>query len=361
MILEVRHIFKQQTEKSQSRGFSVFMLSLLLLSGCGLTEDWQMNRYEIDGEAQGTTYHIVYYTDSVVVRKEEVDSVLSIIDDYLSIWVEHSLISELNADTGRKIPFSDPYGYFTDNYLLSKKVYEETNGTFDPTVGPLVNAWGFGAEGKRDLDSAEVSRLMELVGFDKTAIIETGSGWEYHKENPEIRLDFNAIAQGYSVDVLSAYFSSRGLNDHMIEVGGELICKGKKEGGKPWKIGIDKPTEDNVGHTLEAVIVLHDKALATSGNYRKFFEKEGVKYVHTINPQTGYPVLSRLLSATVVADNCALADAYATAMMVMGLEQSIDFLKNHPELEGYLIYSDEEGNLKTIVSEGIQQALTEIR
>jgi thiamine biosynthesis lipoprotein len=221
---------------------------------------------------------------------------------------------------------------------------------------PLVRAWGFGPDEHKNFDKSKLDSLLSLVGFGK---IELRDGLLI-KSDPRITLDVNAIAQGYTVDVICRAFDKAGITNYLVEVGGELRTKGTKE-GEPWKIGIDKPVDDNMvpGAELQAVIKLTGKALATSGNYRKFYIEDGVKYSHTIDPKTGYPAKNRLLSATIIASDCTTADGIATACMVMGVEKAISFIKNNREIEGYLVYSDDDGSYRSWISDELGKDISE--
>lgn len=321
-------------------------------------------RYEIMGEAQGTTYNIVYFTDETVIAKSAIDSILDAIDLAASIWVESSIISRFNnsSDSIFEVPVGSRF--FTDNFSLSKEVYNNTNGAYNPTVGELVNAWGFGFKNREKMDSIKVDSLLQSVGFSESEmnlVLSNGSTF-IKKLNPNTQLDFNGIAQGYSVDVLAEYFKSQGIFNYMIEVGGELLANGRKSNGSYWKIGIDKPVDSNLKRVLAATLKLDNISVATSGNYRKFYESDGIRYAHTIDPKTGFPVQHSLLSATVVMQNCGLADAYATSFMVMGTEKAIEFIETKPELgiEVYLIYSDENGGMQTYFSDGLEDMLEEL-
>jgi len=197
---------------------------------------------------------------------------------------------------------------------------------------------------------------MKLVGMDKVSLVDG----HLVKSDPGICLDFNAIAQGYSVDVICSFFDNLGIKNYLVEIGGEVKARGTK-GGPLWRIGIDKPEDFNMspGQNLQAIIKLKNKAIATSGNYRKFYVEDGIKYSHTIDPKTGYPAKNRLLSATIVADECGVADGIATACMVMGKEAAIDFINKHPELSGYFVFSDDDGNFKTWTSESLKDFISE--
>ena len=302
---------------------------------------------EVKGYAQGTTYQILYLDDRNFQRS--VDSILIAIDNSLSTYNKRSIITNFNqADSLLEVD-----AYFIEVFNMAKEVYTTTGGAFNPTVTHLVNAWGFGFENTEKTDSNSIDSLLKLVDFDGISIQNN----KVIKNRKELMLDFNAIAQGYTVDVLADFFDEKNVKNYLIEVGGEIIAKGKNAEKKPWRVGIDKPIENQEERVLEAVINLENAALATSGNYRKFYEKDGIKYSHTINPVTGYPVRHTLLSATVVTDNCSLADAYATAFMVVGLEKSKEILIANPTLEALLIYTNEEGTLSSYSTPKLTEAL----
>jgi thiamine biosynthesis lipoprotein len=269
----------------------------------------------------------------------------------LSLYVDSSILSKVNRNEEVILDT-----YFTEAFRKSVEITKLTDGAFDITVGPLVKAWGFGPDEHKNMSETKRDSLLKLIGMDKVKII---SG-KVVKADPRINLDFNAIAQGYSVDVISKYFDGLGIESYLIEIGGEVRVKGDK-GGVLWRIGIDKPIDNNMlpGNDLQAVISLKDRSLATSGNYRKFYIENGIKYSHTIDPRTGYPANNQLLSATIIADECATADGIATACMVMGKDRTIEFLGSHPEFEAFLVYSDDKGNFKTWMSENLKQFISE--
>lgn len=308
---------------------------------------------KVEGNAQGTTYHISYLSDDGINHKKAIDSLLNKIDASMSTWLPNSIISRINNNDNSAIVDQ----YFIDVFNKSLEVSEKTDGLFDVTVGPLVNSWGFGITKKAIPDSTTIDSLLHFVGYKMLKL----EGNKIIKAKQEIKIDFNAIAQGYSVDVLANYLESKGIDNYLVELGGELKAKGKKE-NENWKVGIDKPDEKPTSERkLEAVINLNNKALATSGNYRKFYEESGQKFSHIINPRTGYPARQNLLSATVIANDGIVADAYATAFMVMGLKKSIQFLEDNKnlKLEVYFIY-DEKGNLKTYASESLKKWIKEL-
>jgi FAD:protein FMN transferase len=303
------------------------------------------------GFAQGTTYTVSYYCADGKNYQKEVDSIFKSIDKSVSIYDSTSLISQINK-SGDKIKTDQT---FKEIFLKAQKVSAETDGAFDVTVGPLVNAFGFGFKNREHISDTLIDSLKKLVDYKKVKIENSF----FIKEDPAVVIDFNAIAQGYTVDVISAFLEEKDISDYIVEVGGEVYAKGKKENGELWNVGIDKPDENNFDHQLKATVHLENKALATSGNYRKFYVENGIKYSHTIDPATGYPVKHSLLSVSVVTDNCTDADAYATSFMVMGLEKSKTFLSVHKNLEAYFIYSDEDGKMKTYLTDGLKEQLTE--
>jgi FAD:protein FMN transferase len=306
---------------------------------------------KITGSTQGTTYHITYQDRPGRNLQPRIELLLHKFDLSLSTYDSLSIISRVNNNE-EQVRLDK---YFRTVFNKSEEVYHVTNGAFDITVAPLVNAWGFGSKEAIDVDSAVVDSLMAFVGMQKIDLI----AGKIVKKHPNVQLDVNAIAQGYSVDIIAEFLDRKGIANYLVEIGGELIAKGVNPDNEPWKVGIDKPIDNNFqpGQNLQAILKITSSALATSGNYRKFYEKDGLKYVHSINPKTGYPIHNRLLSATVLAKDCVTADAFATAFMVMGIEKSIMFLSNHKDLNAYLIYSDDEGNFKTYMTPEIKDIL----
>lgn len=305
---------------------------------------------KFSGKAQGTTYSISYYEKSGINYQTEIDSLLSSFDRTASIYDSMSIIEKINHNIDVEI--NDD---FRNIFNTSIRISAETDGAFDITVGPLVNAFGFGAKKGESIDSALIDSLRQFVGYKMVSI----KGNKLLKQKPGIIIDFNAIAQGYSVDMVSKFLESKGIDRYLVEIGGEVYAKGKKDEGKYWMVGIEKPIDNNTDRVLKAKAKLENKALATSGNYRKFYIKNGIRYSHTIDPKTGYPVKHSMLSASVFAGNCNDADAYATSFMVMGLEKAKIFLSKHSELEAYLIYSDEKGNIKTYETDGLKDIVEE--
>jgi thiamine biosynthesis lipoprotein len=306
------------------------------------------------GLAQGTTYSIVYDNNiniSPLDLKVKVEKILHDFDMSLSVYQDSSVISRINRNEA-----AVPDSFFVDVFNRSVLISQMTDGAFDITVGPLVRAWGFGPDDHRNFTEEKRDSLLRLVGMDKIDMVNG----RLVKSDPAVTLDVNAIAQGYSVDVVCRYFKSIGLSDYLVEIGGEVMAVGTK-GGAPWRIGIDRPEDNNMipGQSLQAIIKITDKAVSTSGNYRKFYVEDGIKYSHTIDPKTGYPSKNRLLSATIVADNCTMADGIATACMVMGKEKAIDFIASHRGLSAYFVFSDDSGNYKTWMSDDLKNKISE--
>jgi thiamine biosynthesis lipoprotein len=333
-------------------GFQIGLLFIILAStSCG---NHKPPYATITGFAQGTTYSMVFENSKNLDPQDvnnKVGKILHAFDMSLSLYIDSSIVSRVNRNDTVTCD-----SFFIENFNKSRTIWQLTGGAFDVTVGPLVKAWGFGPDSHKNISETRRDSLLKLVGMEKVDL----RGRKVIKSDLRISLDFNAIAQGYSVDVICRFFDGLGVKSYLVEIGGEVRVKGGKA-GKPWRIGIDKPIDDNMipGSDLEAIIRLKDQALATSGNYRKFYVENGVKYSHTIDPKTGYPARNQLLSATILADECATADGIATACMVIGKDKTIDFLALHPEYKGYLIYSDESGNFKTWTSKQLKRLISE--
>ena len=303
----------------------------------------------IKGEAQGTTYTIKYLAEEYEEGlKEHFDQLLDDIDMSMSTYVPNSKISRLNA--GDTIELDD---LFLEVYNLSYSINKKTDGAFDPTIGPLIKAWGFDFANPQKMDSALVASLLESSGFDKFIV----DGKQMYRTNDAARINFNAVAQGYSVDVMAKILDQMKVENYYIELGGELKVKGKNKFGYCWIIGIDRPDGKNLKRNLAQRISLENSAMATSGNYRKFYEIDGKRYSHTLNPITGFPAENGLLSTTVIADDCGTADALATAFMVMGKEKSVNYLGQHPNVKAYLIFSSKGGEYETYVTPNLEQYL----
>ncbi len=328
--------------------YAILLLFSTVLVSCDNYKSVQY--YKISGYAQGTTYSIIYKGEKDY--RLEIDSILKAFDMSLSTYVDNSIISRINKNDSSVRTDSLFNKFFNTSY----DVWKKTNGDFDITVAPIVNVWGFGfTERSNNISRKTIDSLLQYVGMEKVRLAKG----KVIKSDPTIMLDGNAIAQGYSVDVVSGFLEKNGISNYMVEIGGELKASGVNAKLQAWKIGIDKPLDDSlaINRELKAILQIKNKALATSGNYRAFYNKDGRKYSHTINPHTGYPVNHSLLSATVLSNECILADAYATAFMVMGYEKSIEFVKNNPDINIYLIADNGNNTYKTYLSEGMKQYL----
>ncbi|MGR3811734.1 FAD:protein FMN transferase [Jiulongibacter sp. NS-SX5] len=304
----------------------------------------------ISGEAQGTTFQIVYAPTSAGVKAESIDSLFTVIDNSMSLWVPESVISKVNL--GQLETELDPH--FVTVFNRSKELYNWSDGLFDPTVRPLLSAWGLVRKEKREIPtSSEIDSLKEFIGLQKFSL----DGNLLSKEIPNATLDFNALAQGYTVDVLACYLDDLGCSDYLIEVGGELRSKGRNREGAEWRVGIEKPDYNQTEgrNALETIVKLNNASLATSGSYRKYVELDGKKYSHTINPTTGMPVDHQMLSVSVIAPNAMDADAYATYFMIVGKDKALELA---PEL-GLKIQclSEENGKIQTAFSEGFEELI----
>ncbi len=331
---------------------SKFLSACILLFGCFACAEKSGERNvlnKFDGFAQGTTYHIVVRSDRSVDLKNEIDSLLQVIDRSMSLYDPQSLLSRLNRNE------TDSVDRFIAFCLEeARRIADETGGLYDVTIKPLTSAYGFA--GDSVVLRPNVDSLLALVGYRKISV-ENG---RLVKADPRMQIDLNSIAQGATSDYIADYMDSLGFTDYLVEVGGEIFSRGTNARGLPWVVGIDRPTEGNFtpGADLQVKIGLSGRGLATSGNYRKFYtDDDGRKIVHTVDPLNGEPVVSNLLSATVVARTATLADAYGTALMVMGLERGKAFLETLPGVEAYLVYSDDRGEFRTYVTPGMEELI----
>jgi thiamine biosynthesis lipoprotein len=298
----------------------------------------------------GTTYHITYQCDSDMAAGIKAE--LLKVDQSLSPFNEKSIITAVNQNKAVQLD-----SMFLDVYNLAVQISDETDGAFDITVAPLVNAWGFGFKNSTLPSPYQVDSLRQIVGYQKVSL-ENG---HIKKKDPRIMLDCSAIAKGYGCDVIAKFLRSRGVKNFMVEIGGEIVTSGLNPERLPWKVGVTKPSDDSLStsHELQTVLNVTDMAMATSGNYRNFYYKGGKKYAHTIDPKTGFPVQHNILSATVIAKSCAEADAYATSFMVMGLEKAQKVMERRPELMAYIIYSDQNGENAVWYSPSLRNKIVE--
>lgn len=323
----------------------------LILSGC--TDSNKGAWLKISGYTQGTTYNITYQDPDSTDYQEQLERLLGEFDQSLSTYIPSSIVSRMNQG----MPDVDADEYFRNCFQAAVEVYAATGGAFDITVAPVVNAWGFGFTERSRVDSALIDSLLQFVGMNRVSLRNN----RLIKEREGIMLDMNAIAQGYAVDVLAEFFEAENIENYLVEIGGEVRTNGKNRFGLDWRIGIDKPIDglQLPGVQMQAIVQISGKSLATSGNYRRFYEEDGIKYSHTIDPSTGYPVQHGLLSTTVIASDCMRADAYATAFMVMGYEKARRFLEEHTYLDAYLIFNDEMGEYRVWYTDGMKKNLSE--
>ena len=324
---DTRH--KQNKNAGRRRAWLAAMLAVLTAAIMVVVRNQRAEPYRhASGSIFGTVYNITYqsHKDLSAGIRERLEQV----DASLSPFNSRSVISAVNRNER-----ATPDSMFTSVFNKAQEVSRETGGAFDITVAPLVNLWGFGFKDGSTPTRSAVDSIRRIIGYEKVRL----QGGRVVKADPRVMLDCSAIAKGYGCDMVAALLRDNGIGNFMIEIGGEIVTSGISEKRLPWKIGVTKPDDDRLGAGggIQTVINVTDKAMATSGNYRNFYYKDGKKYAHTIDPHTGYPVQHNILSATVLADDCATADAYATAFMVLGLEKSQKVLARHPELMAYFI------------------------
>lgn len=337
------------TRKPSMKWLIIALLpAFVFLSACSSRKAYIYN----EGPVYGTYYHVVYESPDGTDFHEEIKAKFQEFDLSFSTFNPESVISKINNNQPVEADI-----WFTRCFEKAQEISDITQGAFDITVAPLVNAWGFGFREKEKVTAELIDSLLQLTGYKKVRL-ENG---QVIKENPGTMLDMSAIAKGYTSDLIADFLKSKGCENYMVEIGGEVVAKGRNAKGLDWKIGISKPDETGLltSEELQAIVKLPDHALATSGNYRNFYVEDGKKYAHTINPATGYPVQHSLLSATVLANDCMTADAFATAFMVMGLEKSVELANKLPYLEVYFIYADDTGFNKVYMSDQFERHLAE--
>ncbi|MCK5815322.1 MAG: FAD:protein FMN transferase [Flavobacteriaceae bacterium] len=327
------------------KGIGVLIVIVLMYSCVEVKQNAVFNSFS--GYAFGTSYTISYEDVQNRDFSKEIDSIIYAVNKSLSTYLKSSDISKINQGDV-SIIVDD---MFAEVFIKSNRIYKETAGFFDPTVGVLVNAWGFGpGDSLNNIDTVQIDSLKRFVGFEKVTLTNR----KISKLYPEIYFDFNAIAKGYGIDMIGRFLESKNCDNYLVEIGGEVRARGKSSRNQFWKIGLENPNTDGT-RSIGNIVELNNESMATSGNYRKFkINKNGRKYVHTINPKTGYAYASDLLSATVIAElDCADVDGYATAFMAMGFEKSVKFLQKHSELKAHLIYIDSSGATQTLTSKGL--------
>ena len=323
------------------------ILALLALASC----DNQPKKIILKGLAQGSYYAITYYDEQGRNFQREVDSIFRAVDRSVNLWVDSSVICKVNRNEEVELD-----SIFVDNFRIAQEAARLSGGYFDPTISPIVAAWGFSAKTGDSITPQLIDSLKQLVDYRKVRI-ENG---KVVKENPAMQLDFNAIAQGYTSDMIASFLESRGISNYLVDTGGEIMAKGNKPDGKPWIVGIEKPADNwDSEQVVQTRIALCDKGLVTSGSTRKYVERNGKRYSHCIDPKTGYPVEHQLLSATVLADNSVWADALASICMVMGMERSLEIIEAMDGVEAYYIFVNAEGELETFATEGFDALIIE--
>lgn len=311
----------------------------------------RQNNFKIQGRAQGTTYQISYYHSEAKVSKNQIDSILEVIDYSMSLYKPNSMISKINrSPDGGELDF-----HFLNVMKSAFKINKDTQGVFDVTVEPLLAAWGFSLEKADSLPTNnEIVELLPLIGMDKIKIKKK----RLVKDHADVQINVNGIAQGYTVDVLAEFLQSKGITNFFIELGGEIRAEGRKPDDSFFTIGVEGPLEndtDEVG--IKHIVHLNNKAVTTSGGYNQFIRQNGKKYIHIINPKTGYPIQSDILSVTVLANDAVTADGYDNAIMAMGMDDAIDFLNERPSIDAYIVYQDSDGSIKDIMTNGFKEII----
>ena len=321
-----------------------FLLMLIIGTVIIVSQQHNMPYQRDTGFVFGTIYNITYQSDSNL--KKEIEEELKKVDQSLSPFNSTSTISRVNRNEEVKVD-----EMFAEVFNRAMEISKETDGAFDITVAPLVNAWGFGFKSGEHPTAHTIDSLLATIGYQRVALV----GSKVVKKDRRTMLDCSSIAKGYGCDRVAQLLRDKGISNFMVEIGGEVVTQGINPERLPWKIGVNKPIDDslNTNNQIQTVLNVTDKAMATSGNYRNFYYKNGKKYAHTIDPKTGYPVQHNILSATVLATDCTTADAYATAFMVLGMERSQAILQKHPELMAYFIYTDHKGNNAVWFTKGL--------
>lgn len=325
----------------------VFVLCVAIIASCSR----QPQKIVLQGLAQGSYYAVTYFDEQGRNFQHEIDSIFHAVDMSVNLWVDSSIISKVNRNEEVTLD-----SIFINNFNIAQEAAQLSDGYFDPTISPIVAAWGFSYKTGDSITPQLIDSLKQLVDYRKIRI----ENEKIIKENPSIQLDFNAIAQGYTSDLIAHFLESRGIENYLVDTGGEIMARGEKPDGKPWIVGIEKPAENwDSEQVVQTRIALRDKGLVTSGSTRKYVERNGKRYSHCIDPKTGYPVEHQLLSVTVLADNSVWADALASICMVMGMEKSLPLIENLDEVEAYYIYVNERNELETFATNGFQNLIIE--
>lgn len=338
-----------ETKKRKQLAWQLPFLIVLIIGTIYIIKQQRSMPYQHNtGNIFGTVYNITYQSETDL--NQEIVAELNKVDNSLSTFNKSSIITRINYNQTVKTD-----RLFNEVFNMAEEISLQTHGAFDITVAPLVNLWGFGFKQGKNPNKQKIDSLLNIVGYNKVSLKNN----TVTKADPRVMLDCSAIAKGYGSDCVARFLKSRGIKNFMIEIGGEVVTCGISEKRMPWKIGVTKPTDDSlqINQELQTVLNVTDKAMATSGNYRNFYYKGGKKYAHTIDPHTGYPVQHSLLSATVLANTCAKADAYATAFMVLGIDEAKKVLNQHPDLMAYFIYSDNNNRLAVWYSPSLKNKI----
>ncbi|MCI6619080.1 MAG: FAD:protein FMN transferase [Prevotella sp.] len=346
-----------ESNKNKQLLWKIPFLLFLIIGTIYIIRQQRSTPYQHDtGFIFGTIYNVTYQSSTNL--KSEIEAEMKKVDASLSTFNEQSTISRINRGESPDLKDDE---MFREVFRLAEEISAETGGAFDITVAPLVNAWGFGFKKGTSPTKSQIDSLMQYVGYQKVKLVKEGETIRIKKAKPNIMLDCSAIAKGYGSDVVARFLRRKGIQNYMIEIGGEVVTSGISAKRVPWKIGVTKPVDDSLNQDQEIQTILNitDRAMATSGNYRNFYYKGGKKYAHTIDSKTGYPVQHNILSATVLAKECATADAYATSFMVTGLDGARKILDRHPELMAYFIYSDPKGQMAVWYSPSMKGKILE--
>ena len=320
-------------------------MSILCFASCGR----QSHKIVLQGLAQGSYYAVTYYDAENRNFQPEIDSIFHAVDMSVNLWVDSSIISKVNRNEDVTLD-----SIFLDNFRIAMETARLSDGYFDPTISPIVAAWGFSYKSGDSITPQLIDSLKQLVDYRKIRI-ENG---KVVKENPDMKLDFNAIAQGYTSDLIALFLESRGIKNYLVDTGGEIMARGSKPNGQPWIVGIEKPAENwDSEQVVQTRITLRDKGLVTSGSTRKYTERNGRRYSHCIDPKTGYPLEHNVLSATVLAENSVWADALASICMVMGMEKSLPLIESMDGVEAYYIFVNDQNELETFATEGFRELI----
>ena len=319
-----------------------WFVGLVVLVSCGR----QPQKMVLQGLAQGSYYAVTYYDEQNRNFQQEIDSIFRAVDMSVNLWVDSSIISKVNRNETVTLD-----SIFIDNFHIAQQAARISNGYFDPTVSPIVAAWGFSYKNGDSITPQLIDSLRELVDYRKICI-ENG---KVVKKNPNMQLDFNAIAQGYTSDLIAAFLESKGITNYLVDTGGEIMARGGKPNGDPWIVGIEKPADNwDSEQQIQIRINLHNKGLVTSGSTRKYVERNGRRYSHCIDPTTGYPVEHQVLSVTVLAESSVWADALASICMVMGMKASLPLIESMDGVEAYYIFVNENNALEAFATEGFK-------